>query len=142
MQLRELLEQAGYAVPAHLRDREITGISSDSRTVKGGNLFVAIQGLSHDGGRFVGQALERGAAFVICERCLEGVEALVVENARAALARLFDAWYGHPTKELSLIGITGTNGKTSTAAMLPCTPSTAQEEKPFASLINTRRGIT
>ncbi|MBO5355136.1 MAG: UDP-N-acetylmuramoyl-L-alanyl-D-glutamate--2,6-diaminopimelate ligase [Clostridia bacterium] len=118
MQLRELLEQAGYAVPAHLRDREITGISSDSRTVKGGNLFVAIQGLSHDGGRFVGQALERGAAFVICERCLEGVEALVVENARAALARLFDAWYGHPAKELSLIGITGTNGKTSTAAML------------------------
>lgn len=118
MYLKQLLEMAGYVLPAHITDIEITGISSDSRTVKEGNLFVAIQGLSHDGGSFVWQALKRGARFVVCERCLEGVEALVVENARAALARLFDAWYGHPAKEMSLIGITGTNGKTSTASML------------------------
>lgn len=118
MYLKQLLEAAGYSLPAHMKDREITGISSDSRTVKKGNLFVAIQGLSHDGGRFVCQALDRGAAFVVCERCLEGVDVLVVKNARAALAHLFDAWYGHPAKGMSLIGITGTNGKTSTAAML------------------------
>ena len=118
MYLKQLLEMAGYTLPAHVTDREITGISSDSRTVRKGNLFVAIQGLSHDGGRFVWQALERGAVFVVCERCLEGADFLVVENARAALARLFDAWYGHPAREMSLIGITGTNGKTSTASML------------------------
>ena len=118
MYLKQLLEAAGYALPDHIKDRELTGISSDSRTVQGGNLFVAIRGLSHDGGRHVGEALARGASFVVCERSLEGVESLVVKNARAALARLFDAWYSHPAKGLSLIGVTGTNGKTSTASML------------------------
>ena len=118
MYLKKLLEMAGYPLPAHISDREITGISSDSRTVRAGNLFVAIQGIHCDGGRYVGQALERGAAFVVCERCLEGKNVLVVANAREALARLFDAWYAHPARDLCLIGITGTNGKTSTAAML------------------------
>ena len=118
MYLRQLFELAGYALPAHITDREVTGISSDSRTLKKGNIFVAIQGLSSDGACFVSAALARGASFVVCERHLVGVEALVVESARAALARLFDAWYAHPAKGLSLIGITGTNGKTSTAYML------------------------
>ena len=117
MYLKELLATAGYN-PTSFADREITGIASDSRTVQKGNLFVALRGLHRDGSLYAGEALERGAAFVVCERPLEGCAYLLVENARDALARLFDAWYGHPAKNLSLIGITGTNGKTSTASML------------------------
>ena len=72
MYLRQLFELAGYDLPAHITDREVTGISSDSRTLKKGNIFVAIQGLSSDGASFVGAALARGASFVVCERGLEG----------------------------------------------------------------------
>ncbi len=120
MKLGTLLDSAGLALPASARIREIevTGISSDSRTVRAGEIFVALRGLHHDGCRYVGQALARGAVLAVCERPLEGENVLVVQDARAALSCLLDAWYGHPAKELSLIGVTGTNGKTSTATML------------------------
>lgn len=118
MLLRDLLLSAGYCADIADGEIEISGITADSRRVKRGEVFVAIKGLSEDGFLHIGEALARGAAFVVAERRAMGVPMLVVENARAALARLFDAWYGHPARELSLIGITGTNGKTSTAAML------------------------
>lgn len=118
MYLKELLTSAGYDLPQDVSNREITGITADSRTVKDGMLFVAFRGLCYDGFCHVGMAFQRGAVFAVCEREAEGLPCLVVENAREALARLFDAWYGHPARGLSLIGITGTNGKTSTATML------------------------
>ena len=118
MLLRDLLLSAGYCADTVDDEIEISGITADSRRVKRGEVFVAIKGLSQDGFLHIGEALSRGAVFVVAERRAMGVPMLVVENARAALARLFDAWYGHPARELSLIGITGTNGKTSTAAML------------------------
>ncbi|MBR2011571.1 MAG: UDP-N-acetylmuramoyl-L-alanyl-D-glutamate--2,6-diaminopimelate ligase [Clostridia bacterium] len=118
MLLRELLTSAGYCADVTENNMEISGIASDSRRVKPGDLFVAIKGLSEDGFLHIGEALSRGAVFVVGERRAMGVPMLVVEDARAALARLFDAWYAHPARDLTLIGITGTNGKTSTAAML------------------------
>ncbi|MBE6690739.1 MAG: UDP-N-acetylmuramoyl-L-alanyl-D-glutamate--2,6-diaminopimelate ligase [Ruminococcaceae bacterium] len=118
MLLSVLLAAAGYALPAGIKDREITGITSDSRTVRDGFLFVAIRGMRQDGNAFLRDAFRRGAAFAVCERCAGCSEVLVTENARAALARLLDAWYGHPARGMTLIGITGTNGKTSTATML------------------------
>lgn len=117
MRLKQLLVSAGYDA-ACFEDREISGISSDSRTVRQGELFVAIRGLHADGTCHLGEALARGAVFAVSERPLEGRNVLVVEDAREALARLFDAWYDHPSRTLHLIGITGTNGKTSTATML------------------------
>lgn len=119
MKLKELLAAAGLpACTERMGECEITGVVSHSRAVKRGNLFVALRGLHCDGAQYVADAFLRGAAFVLSERTLEGERTMTVENARVALARLCDAWYGHPTSSLSLIGITGTNGKTSTAAML------------------------
>ncbi len=120
MRLRELLTSAGFSTGeiARVRDVEVSGISSDSRTLRRGEIFVAIRGLCHDGMKHIGEALQRGAVLVICECPDGGGDVLRVENAREALARLFDAWYGHPGNGLKLIGVTGTNGKTSTSAML------------------------
>ena len=117
MLIAELLQQAGYSdhcLPA----REITGITSNSENVQKGNLFVAIRGLHHDGHLFVHRAIEKGAVAVVAERALECANVLVVPDTREALARLLDAWYGHPAKKLRLIGITGTNGKTSVSYMV------------------------
>lgn len=119
MKLKELLAAAGLpSCTERMGECEITGVVSHSRAVKKGNLFVALRGLHCDGAQYVADAFLRGAAFVLSERTLEGERTMTVENARMALARLCDAWYGHPTSSLSLIGITGTNGKTSTATML------------------------
>ena len=118
MRLRELLREAGYCLPETVEDREITGVTSDSRAVERGNVFVALRGLHRNGLDYAPQALARGAAFVVCEENAFGYPCMTVESARAALARLLDAWYGHPSRGLGLIGITGTNGKTTTATML------------------------
>ena len=120
MRLRELLLSAGFLREKIVRfsDLEVTGIVSDFRTFKRGNIFVAIRGLRYDGAQHIGEALSGGAALVLCERPSDDPRVMQVENARAALACLLDAWYDHPSKHLQLIGITGTNGKTSTAAML------------------------
>ncbi len=120
MKLNELLQKAGIEPPAdqEIGELEITGISSHSRKVKKGNLFVALRGLTCDGTQYVADAFLRGAAVVLSERTLDGKRALKVENARLALAKLWNAWYDDPAKGISLIGITGTNGKTSTATML------------------------
>lgn len=118
MLVNELLKSAGYRVEEALGQRETVGICTDSRRVRQGEIFVALSGLSHDGHLHVGEALSRGAVLIVSERHMSGAPVLVVESTRVALARLFDAWYGHPARGLCMIGITGTNGKTSTAAML------------------------
>ena len=118
MQLGELLKAAGYPASEAYVTLEVGGICADSRRVRQGDVFVALSGLHYDGHCYIAEALARGALFVVSERFLMGVPLLVVESTREALSRLFDAWYGHPTKDICLIGITGPNGKTSTAAML------------------------
>ncbi len=101
------------------RDVEVSGLAYDSRCVKPGDVFVAVRGFHRDGLDFAGEAVERGAAAIVAERGAEGLEVpqVLVGNCRAALAVLADAFYGHPTGDLKLIGITGTNGKT-TASFL------------------------
>lgn len=118
MLLNELLAAAGYRQAESFADRLVRGICADSRRVREGEIFVALSGLHHDGHQHISEALARGAVLIVSERYVTGAPLLVVDSTRAALARLFDAWYGHPARGMSLIGITGTNGKTSTAAML------------------------
>jgi UDP-N-acetylmuramoyl-L-alanyl-D-glutamate--2,6-diaminopimelate ligase len=101
---------------------EITGVSYDSRTVGRGELFVAVPGLKHDGRRFVGQAIERGAGLVVAEGpdplADTTVGRVLVPSSREALARLADAYFGHPSGALTVVGITGTNGKTTTSFLV------------------------
>lgn len=102
-------------------DAEVTGLSWDSRTAQPGDLFVSIVGLKVDGTRFIGGALERGAVAVVTEReylASAAVAVLQVREARHALSALADAFYGHPTQGLPLVGVTGTNGKTTVAHLV------------------------
>lgn len=98
-----------------------TGIAYDSRKVKPGDVFVAIPGFKVDGADYVPQAVANGAKVVVAEREVKvpaGIEAQRVPSARKALAHLANEFYGHPSQKLKLIGITGTNGKTTTAYII------------------------
>jgi UDP-N-acetylmuramoyl-L-alanyl-D-glutamate--2,6-diaminopimelate ligase len=109
--------------PIALRDLEVTGISQDSRTVAQGDLFVAIRGEKSDGWTHAGEAAARGAAAVVSERPApegfpESTPWLRVDSARRALALLSARLAGDPAEKLVLAGVTGTNGKTTTAMLL------------------------
>jgi UDP-N-acetylmuramoyl-L-alanyl-D-glutamate--2,6-diaminopimelate ligase len=95
---------------------EVRGLAYDSRQVQPETLFFAVPGVHVDGHDYVPQAVERGALAVVVERQLDDVRApqLVVERARNALADAADAWYGHPSRSLHVVGVTGTDGKTTT----------------------------
>jgi UDP-N-acetylmuramoyl-L-alanyl-D-glutamate--2,6-diaminopimelate ligase len=104
------------------QDPLIGKITFDSREVGDGDLFVAIRGLQADGHDYIDRALASGAGAVVCEawekESLPGIPVICVPDSRKALATLASAWYGHPSAELSLVGITGTNGKTTIATLL------------------------
>lgn len=102
-------------------NQEITGITSDSRLVRPGALFVSIPGARVDGHQFIGQAIASGAVAVVSERPVEvppGIGAIQVPDARLALSAISDLFYGRPSRKLPLVGITGTNGKTTIAFLI------------------------
>ena len=121
MKLSQLLSAIGADCP---QDADITALACDSREVVPGALFAAMQGANADGRAYIPQALERGAAAVVCARSIsdgprpEGVPGVAVDDPRAALALLAAEFYGHPAEQLTLIAVTGTKGKTTTAHML------------------------
>ena len=96
---------------------ELTGVADDSRKVEPGNLFVAVRGLRTDGHQFLAQAIERGAVAVVVEESAGDlpVPQLIVDRGAAALASAAAWWYGDPSRELLTVGVTGTNGKTTTS---------------------------
>lgn len=105
----------------HWRSLDIHAIRNDSRTVEPGDLFVAYPGVAVDGHRYVGDALRRGAVACVVERMapeLEGAPTAIVPDAREALAWLHAAWQGFPAHQLRVIGVTGTDGKTTTTRLI------------------------
>ena len=116
MKLSQLLSVLGADCS---QDTEITALTCDSREAVPGALFVAVEGAKHDGRACIPDALARGAAAVVCRAPLRsGIPGAFTDDPRAALARLAAEFYGHPARELSLIAVTGTKGKTTTAHML------------------------
>jgi len=101
---------------------DITSVEYDSRRVKPGSLFVAMQGETSDGNRFIDQAIQAGAVAIVTdspkENPREGVAWALVPHGRRALARLSENFYKHPAERLAVIGITGTNGKSTTAFLV------------------------
>ena len=124
MKLSELFGNAGLPYPPELGDIPIERIVTDSRHVTPGCLFLCIKGLHTDGHDYVHDAIQAGAAVIVAEQvrdvCVGGAAAqiIVLENTRKAAALLYNALYGEPTKKLKIIGVTGTNGKTSVCFLL------------------------
>lgn len=113
--LREIPE-AGWHAP---RDMEIMAVVNDSRKAAKGSLFIAVRGAETDGHRFIGKAMEKGAAAVIAEEApKEDIPYILVPDTRIAEALIAEAFYDYPSKSLSMIGITGTNGKTTTTFLV------------------------
>ena len=125
MKFRDLLHGLNPIANTGTLDIDITGIVSDNREVKPGNLFVCYQGIHVDSHTFIADALQRGAVGIIGEKPATALEIpaasttyLQVPDGRRALSLLAANWHGNPAKDLKLIGITGTNGKTSTAHLV------------------------
>jgi UDP-N-acetylmuramoyl-L-alanyl-D-glutamate--2,6-diaminopimelate ligase len=122
MKLSEILETAGYKAEKKHNTLELSDIQSDSRQVKAGSMFVAVKGATVDGHDYIEKAIRQGAAAIVCERRpetgTEEVEFAVVPDSAAALGRLASAWYGEPSRQMMLVGVTGTNGKTTIATVL------------------------
>ncbi|PWJ27233.1 UDP-N-acetylmuramoylalanyl-D-glutamate--2,6-diaminopimelate ligase [Branchiibius hedensis] len=109
--LRDVL---GVEVP----EVQVSAVTNDSRAVSPGSAYVAIKGFTTDGARFVPQALEQGATLIVADHPIDGAPTAVVPDTRAAMARLAVAVNGDPSKDLTVYGITGTNGKTTSSYVL------------------------
>ena len=110
MKLSELIEN--NAVMA-IGDTEISSVTDDTRKVTKGSLFVCIKGGSFDGHTAAAEMLEKGAAAVVCERDLGlGDKQILTDNSRKLYGQICSAWFGHPERRMKMIGVTGTNGKT------------------------------
>ena len=103
-------------------DTDISDVINDSRLARQDVLFVAVKGVSVDSHRFIGDVIEKGARAIVCEdmpaTLSDGVAYIQVENSVVALAHIADEWFDHPSRRLRLVGVTGTNGKTTTATLL------------------------
>ncbi len=123
MKLSEILAKANAAEVRGNLELDITGVQIDSRQVQPGNLFVAVKGTQADGHAFIPKAIENGAAAVLQSDPLpqdapEGVTFVRVADTEEAVGRVATAFYGDPTSRLKLVGVTGTNGKTTIATLL------------------------
>lgn len=122
MTLSDLLKNAGPARIVGDAGAEITGVQIDSRRVKPGDLFVAMRGTQADGHAFIPKAVAQGAAAVLCEElpaeAAPGVAYAVVPSTEDAVGPVATLFYGDPSRRLRLVGVTGTNGKTTIATLL------------------------
>lgn len=123
MRLESLLKNIDHKIVSGSADTEIKSVRYDSRKVEKGDLFVCITGFQTDGHKYAASAVEKGAAAIVCEHEIEeiknsGVTVVVTDNTRKALALISSAYYGHPADKINVIGVTGTNGKTTTTYLI------------------------
>jgi UDP-N-acetylmuramoyl-L-alanyl-D-glutamate--2,6-diaminopimelate ligase len=119
MKLQKLLKNLHLLIPFKGEDLDISSIENDNRKVQNGSLFICIKGYTVDGHDFAEAAVKNGAAAILAERPITlDVPVILVKDTTRAMAVLADTFYGQPTKKLHLIGITGTNGKTTTSHLI------------------------
>lgn len=122
MLLKELLQTAGKYEIYGSDKIEINGIEIDSRKIKDGNAFIAIKGTQTDGHDYISKAIELGAKAIVCEKLpesiAEGVSYAIFNDTEDAVGKIATTFYGNPTEKLDLVGVTGTNGKTTIATLL------------------------
>lgn len=120
MKISKLLQQVAVVKIQGDADIRISNINFDSRKIESGHLFVAIKGTTSDGHDFIKMAVEKGAVAVLCEQIPQGINTtfIQVKDAAEALAQVAAAWNDFPSSKLTLVGVTGTNGKTTTATLL------------------------
>ncbi len=122
MRLEDIIK--GIAVLEIVGDvaREVSGINMDSRQIEAGHIFVAVKGTQTDGHAYIGKAIEKGATVVVCETLPEALDANVtyvrVADTEDIVGKLATRFFGNPTEKLELVGVTGTNGKTTIATLL------------------------
>ena len=120
MKLDELIEYLDYKDLINFKNIDITGISYNSKTTKKGDIFICLIGEHTDGHEFAKSAIENGAAALLVERKVEGtkIPQVVVSSTRHKIADIADRFYSSPSKGINLIGITGTNGKTTVTHLI------------------------
>ena len=120
MKLKELLQGLEILSATADMNLEIAGVSYDSRNTQPGDLFVAMTGFAVDGHTFIPKAADAGAAAVLCQKKPENttIPHIQVADSRRALAVVGANWFGHPAKAMTMVGVTGTNGKTTTTYLL------------------------
>lgn len=122
IKLSKLLEEIKPIEVIGETEKNIIGVHSDSRKVEKGSLFVAVRGVTTDGHKYIPVVASTHVGAIVCEdlpTSLEkGITYIRVKNTAEALGLLASAWYGHPSERLKLVGVTGTNGKTTTATLL------------------------
>ena len=122
MKLKELLKNVEVLNILGSDEVEISGVNIDSRRIESGHLFVAIPGTQTDGHKFIPKAIEQGAVAVLCEyfpnKREPGVTYIAVESTEDEVGKVATLFYGDPSRKLKLVGVTGTNGKTTIATLL------------------------
>lgn len=122
MRLKEIISGISITEVLGNTDKDIQGIHIDSRKIEPGHLFVAVRGTQTDGHAYIDKAIEKGASAIVCESLPEDLREdiiyIKVENTEDAVGKLATTFYGNPTDKLELIGVTGTNGKTTIATLL------------------------
>jgi UDP-N-acetylmuramoyl-L-alanyl-D-glutamate--2,6-diaminopimelate ligase len=123
MKLSRLIEKCKVIAILGNNEAEVTAVTSDSRNVQPGALFIAVEGICTDGHAYIGKAIEQGATVVVydkpmIEEYFSRVTYVQVEESAVALALIASEWYGNPSEQLLLVGVTGTNGKTTIASLL------------------------
>jgi len=122
MKLSSLIQSVKVIQTTGSTDIEISNIQFDSRKATEGSLFVATRGTATDGHQYIGKAIEQGALAIICEELpatqTDKATFILTDNSSEALGQIAHTWFGNPSAKLTLVGVTGTNGKTTTATLL------------------------
>ena len=140
MKLKKLLDKIDILQLNAEPDMEISGVNSDSRKVCPGDLFIAVRGYESDGHRFIGKAVDAGATCIVCEEAPEtDIPYVLVADSRRAMSLLAANFFGQPAEKMCMIGVTGTNGKTTVTNLIKHVLELTMDAK--VGLIGTNRNM-